>query len=297
MRAPRGVAASGDRSAGAFALQWSGSMAGMPSTPDPLQPRPGRVAGVARWVLAHLTLVLTALLGGAVVLALARAAAEVYESLAERDDLAALDQPVLEAAVRWRTPALEDWVTRFTDLGATVGMTALATVLALLAARLWRSWTPVLLMVLAAAGSLAITMAGKDLLGRTRPPVELAVPPLESSPSFPSGHTLNATALVGMAAYLLVLVLRSTAARLGTVAAAGAFVVAMGLSRVFLGHHWLTDVVAGWLLGLAWLATVVTAHRLAVAVGRGQRVSLPPSPAARPASSRATGTRNGEQET
>jgi undecaprenyl-diphosphatase len=44
--------------------------------------------------------------------------------------------------------------------------------------------------------------------------------------------------------------------------------LAMGLSRVFLGHHWLTDVIFAWLLGAAWLALVITSHRLFLTIRR-----------------------------
>jgi undecaprenyl-diphosphatase len=36
----------------------------------------------------------------------------------------------------------------------------------------------------------------------------------------------------------------------------------MGLSRVWLGHHWFTDVAVGWTMGLAWIGVIITAHRL-----------------------------------
>ena len=47
-----------------------------------------------------------------------------------------------------------------------------------------------------------------------------------------------------------------------------AWAIAMGLSRVFLGHHWLTDVAVAWLIGGAWLAVLITAHQLFLATRR-----------------------------
>jgi undecaprenyl-diphosphatase len=221
-----------------------------------------RLGPLGRWGRSNLALVLTAVVGGVVVLGVDLLAAQVYDSVTENDDLAALDRPVLDAAVALRTPARDAAVTAFTDLGGTVGMPVLALLVTVLLVLLRRSWSPVVVMVVAAAGSLAMTVLGKDLVGRARPPMSLAVPPLESSPSFPSGHTLNATVLVGAAAYLLLVASTRAWQRTLVLVVAVAFVVGMGLSRVYLGHHWLTDVVAGWLLGLGWLGTVVTGDRL-----------------------------------
>ena len=46
------------------------------------------------------------------------------------------------------------------------------------------------------------------------------------------------------------------------IAAGVIFIGAMGMSRVYLGHHWMTDVIIGWALGLAWVGIVILAHRL-----------------------------------
>ena len=94
------------------------------------------------------------------------------------------------------------------------------------------------------------------------------MPPYEYAFSFPSGHTLNSTVIAGVVAYLLLRRLTTTWARTLTVVLAVVWAVVMGLSRVFLGHHWLTDVAFAWLLGSAWLALIITAHRLFLTIRR-----------------------------
>jgi membrane-associated phospholipid phosphatase len=68
--------------------------------------------------------------------------------------------------------------------------------------------------------------------------------------------------VAGIVAYLLVLRQLRRSTRVLTYGIAIAFAATVSLSRVYLGHHWLTDVIAGWLLALAWLAMIVVAHRV-----------------------------------
>jgi membrane-associated phospholipid phosphatase len=210
----------------------------------------------------HSALILTLLAGAVLAAALTAVFAEVYESVVEADGVAGLDHPVLDTAKSIRSPALDVFATAYTDVGGTVGMPVLALAATILLALRRRSWTPVILIVVAAAGSLLMTIAGKRLIGRTRPALSDAIPPYEHSASFPSGHSLNSVVIAGIVAYLVILRLKSPRSRVLAGLLATAFAVTMGLSRVYLGHHWLTDVLAAWALGAAWLALVITAHRL-----------------------------------
>jgi undecaprenyl-diphosphatase len=132
-----------------------------------------------------------------------------------------------------------------------------------------RSRTVWVLMLVAAAGSVSLTLVGKGVMGRIRPALDFAVPPFEESFSFPSGHALNSTVVAGMLAYLVCWLAHSRWVKVTAVAAAVLWAAAMGLSRVFLGHHWLTDVIFAWLFGLGWLALLITVHR--VLLGRRAR--------------------------
>lgn len=229
------------------------------------------LARVLRWAVSNVALLLTAGIGLALVWGFTAVTAEVYENVVERDGISVIDQPVLDAAVGARTPFRSELATDFTDLGGPVAMPIITVVVAVGLALAWRRWTPVVLMAIASLGSLAMTVSGKQLTARARPPESLAVPPFESSPSFPSGHTLNATVILGLTAYLLVVRINRKRWRAVVILVLGLVIVGMGLSRVFLGHHWLTDVVAGWAVGLGWLASVVIGHRGKVTVDRRRR--------------------------
>jgi membrane-associated phospholipid phosphatase len=228
---------------------------------------------LARYLSGHVVLVITALVGGLLVAGLTAAGAKVYDAVAEKDGLSGLDWPALELAIRWRTPLSDQLVTWFTNLGGPIGMTIIAGVITVIMVWRWRSATPLILMIIAVAGSLTFTRVGKAIVGRARPPLTDAIPPYEYAFSFPSGHTLNSTVIAGMVAYLVARRLTSRVGRALCVIAAAIWAIAMGLSRVFLGHHWLTDVIFAWLIGLAWLALLITAHRIFLIVRRRQPTS------------------------
>lgn len=232
------------------------------------------LSAVAAVASGRTVLVVTALIGAVLVMGLTVGGAEVYEAVEEGDGIAGLDRPVLDTAVAMRTPAAARLVTAFTHLGGPIGMPIIAGALTALLVWRRRSWTPLLLMVLAVVGSLAFTAVGKGIVGRPRPPLVDAVPPYEYAFSFPSGHTLNSTVIAGMIVYLAFPLLRHRWSRVLTVVTAVVWAWAMGLSRVFLGHHWLTDVCFAWLLGLAWLALLITAHRLLLIVHHARTTSL-----------------------
>ncbi|AXH95947.1 phosphatase PAP2 family protein [Ornithinimicrobium avium] len=234
-------------------------------------PVPPSPSGTSRWTRATLVfaVTLTVLLG--LVIALSYLGHELYEAVTEGDGVAAVDHPVLNRAVELRSPALTNLAVALTLLGGRVG----APLLALLAlALLWwrrRDWTPLALIGATMGGSLLLTVSGKSYVGRVRPPAALALPPYETSPSFPSGHTLNATALAVIVGYLVLVTVRGRVLRTAMVVGAVVLAAGVGLSRVYLGQHWLTDVFGGWLVGAAWALCVISAHRLWLQVRSPER--------------------------
>lgn len=113
-----------------------------------------------------------------------------------------------------------------------------------------------LYLVTATVGATMLDPALKLIVGRLRPVVDV---PVAAAPgnSFPSGHALGSFVAYG-ALLLVFLPAIPRRARPFAMALVGLLVAAIGFTRIALGVHYLSDVIGGWLLGLAWLG--VTAH-------------------------------------
>ena len=228
---------------------------------SPAEIAPGKVTpGRAGRLQARLLGLVPVVIAFAVVFIAVESLEEIYEAVKSGGAASAVDGPVQTWMVAHRQGWLDVVATAYTHLGGKIGMPVLATTVVVVLALWWRTRTPVVLMVVATAGSLLLTTQGKTLTARARPPFDQAVPPLEHSPSFPSGHTLNAVVVATVLAYLVLLYVRSRTARLVTLAGLVVACLLMGLSRVYLGHHWSTDVAAGMVVGLAWAWAVGLGH-------------------------------------
>jgi membrane-associated phospholipid phosphatase len=164
---------------------------------------------------------------------------------------AQLDGPALAESIEDRSTSLTTVAVVVTTIGSTVAMAVLATVVGA-----WLWWRgrrmDAVLTIGAMAGASFLFRVLKLILERARPPVADHVVPV-SSESLPSGHATMSTVVIGTMV-ALAWSGRSVAERAVMVAAAALWIGAVGATRVYLGVHWLSDVLAGWAVGAAWLA-------------------------------------------
>lgn len=121
------------------------------------------------------------------------------------------------------------------------------------------------LFQLLAWGSGGISFAFKKLMQRQRPgpdfpDIRIAVARIGGT-SFPSGHVLNYIGVYGFLAYLAHTWIHPRLIRRVVVGLLGSLLTLVGLSRVYLGHHWFTDVTASYLLGFSWLIGLTAVYR------------------------------------
>ena len=162
----------------------------------------------------------------------------------------AFDAPVMRWAEGWHSPAMDQVFLFFSAIGYQWGVVPFD--IALVA---WLAWKRKpregLFAGIALAGSGLLNVAAKHYFGRARPSLWESIAP-ESTFSFPSGHAMGSMTL----AAVLVLLAWPTRWRWWVLGLAAAFVLMVGASRIYLGVHYPSDILAGWAAALAWVMGV-----------------------------------------
>jgi undecaprenyl-diphosphatase len=226
-------------------------------SPAPQHPERGALRPLLR-AIGRLVGGFHAALGTFFVLAFAvmLAAVAAFAALAEAvtgGETAAVDRDILLWLNARASPELDNFALNVTALGSGV---VVGLIVALASMYLWGSrhrYSAVFLWV-ALAGSWILSSTLKAAFDRPRPDVFEWRTPTAFQASFPSGHSI--TAMVGYAtlAYLVARLLPQRSLRWVTVGAAALIVAVVGWSRMYLGVHWPSDVLAGYATGLAWAA-------------------------------------------
>jgi len=174
-----------------------------------------------------------------------------------REDLIHIDGPVTRFFVEHR----DEWLTSVMRVLSTVGsagvLAAVVVAAAVVAKRRGMGWTPAVVLSGALLGALAIHAVLAPIVGRSRP----AVPSLvdaASAFSFPSGQSTQAMAVLGAVAYMASAQLRGWGAKVAAWTVCIVVVLVVGVSTVYLGVHWTSDVIGGYALGALWLAALLS---------------------------------------
>ena len=179
---------------------------------------------------------------------------------------ARFDPRVLAFFTGHRTPWLTGLARTLTWLGS--GFVLWPVVIAAGLGLWWwrRQWLPAVLPALSLAGAAAWSLLLKALVDRARPPARDWLGVFDGS-SYPSQHAAQALATWGM---LAVMVMAGRSLRARTLLMTGAFLIALivGLTRLYLAAHWMTDVLAGWALAGVWGCLLIILYLFAPAAPR-----------------------------
>jgi undecaprenyl-diphosphatase len=167
------------------------------------------------------------------------------------------DAPILLAVHGMATPAMDRFAVLMSKLGYLWGVVPLD--IGIFAWLAWRRrFRDGLFFGLAVLGSMTLDLVAKFHFARVRPSLWLSLAP-ENTFSFPSGHAMGSATL----AVALILLVWPTRWGWLTLIGSSLFVVLVGLSRVYLGVHYPSDILAGWMAGTAWVVAIyqLVAHR------------------------------------
>ena len=169
--------------------------------------------------------------------------------------LQAIDVYVVEGVPSLRNDLMTEFMFLLAWVGGTRVMAVLTLCLMLFLVYKEKRIKAALLPALVMGGTAILNVVAKQLINRSRPDINYLLD--QPGFSFPSGHTMAAVSLCGLCIYLLCKNMRAGAARLSLIVAASILVILMGISRMYLGVHFFTDIVGGVLFSFTWVVVAI----------------------------------------
>jgi membrane-associated phospholipid phosphatase len=173
--------------------------------------------------------------------------------------VAGFDSNIRYAMRHIQSPMWTSLLLTATKLGSTIYLVIIGCVAGIVFLVL-RWFRPFFLFIIVMAGQAALHHGFKLLIARPRPSALMGYREVESF-SFPSGHAVAGLCMYGAIAWIVATHLETPAAKVGIAISAAVLIFLIGMSRVYIGIHYPTDVVAGFVGGLVWLAAVMSADR------------------------------------
>ncbi len=178
--------------------------------------------------------------------------AQLAEEVLEQDTQV-FDTSILLTLERLQTPWLDQLMLGITVLGEPTLLVILT--LSLSAALLLRQqWAEGSMLAIAALGGAGLNVLLKNVFARARPELWKQIVDVRYY-SFPSGHAMVSLVIYGLIGYLLATYLKHLSGWIVSITAL--LVIMIGFSRLYLGVHWPTDIIAGYAAGLVWLSTCI----------------------------------------
>lgn len=197
---------------------------------------------------------------------------EITDELAE-NELGAADETVTGYVTSFRSDGLTSFFTFMTHMGDRFAYIVIGLLVALYFFLRHRSWKFILQAILVLMLSTASNIMLKRVINRQRPVAEHLVS--VDTLSYPSGHSMSAMAFYGFLIYLTLVLKGSRRAKAVVIAVLIFIIVCVGLSRVYLGVHYPSDVAAGFMGGLIWVTFCVILFNVVSLLRR--RKGIPPS--------------------
>ncbi|ANS76181.1 hypothetical protein AWM70_17650 [Paenibacillus yonginensis] len=172
-----------------------------------------------------------------------------------REWIVSFDQTIIQEVQGWETPGLTRFMEALSWIGTTKVVITIIVVIMLLLYFGFGHRRELIFFVWVCLGACLLNIVIKSMFKRERPDLHRIIE--ETGYSFPSGHSMVSFALYGSLAYLLWKHISSRAGRTALLVLNGSMIAGIGLSRIYLGVHYPSDVLGGYIASGCWLTLAI----------------------------------------